>query len=314
LARRRRKRLAPRRGRRQRGHPGFFIPDELLHEILYPIQNSIFRSRALVSPMNSSTLDIPLLNTRNTPAAGQSPFFGGVVARWTEDGIALNQLAPQLQNQKLKAHLLAAYVVLSNTLLSDSPAHLARRLQVTLASAWSWHEEQAFLLGTGVGQPLGVAVSPAAISVTRTTGNDFTLTDAAAMVAKLLPGWSPKTTCWIVHPTLHAKLFALAANAGPAVTLTLFGKTPKLVLLGIPVETTDVLPALGTPRDVVLADLAYYAIGTRQDFALAYSGEPFFTSNQGVWRLTSRVDGAPFVSGPITLADGSQVGPFAYLA
>jgi hypothetical protein len=149
--------------------------------------------------------------------------------------------------------------------------------------------------------------------VTRTTGNDFTLTDAAAMVAKLLPGWSPETTCWIVHPTVHAKLFALAANAGPAVTLTLFGKTPKLVLLGIPVETTDVLPDLGTPRDVVLADLAYYAIGTRQDFALAYSGEPFFTSNQGVWRLTSRVDGAPFVSGPITLADGSQVGPFAYL-
>jgi hypothetical protein len=44
------------------------------------------------------------------------------------------------------------------------------------------------------------------------------------------------------------------------------------------------------------------------------SGEPFFASNQGVWRLTSRVDGAPFVSGPITLADGSQVGPFAYLA
>ena len=130
----------------------------------------------------------------------------------------------------------------------------------------------------------------------------------------MLPGWSPKTTCWIVHPTVHAKLFALAAIAGPAVTLTLFGKTPKLVLLGIPVETTDVLPALGTPRDVVLADLAYYAIGMRQDFALAYSGEPFFTSNQGVWRLTSRVDGAPFVSGPIMLADGSQVGPFAYLS
>jgi hypothetical protein len=87
---------------------------------------------------------------------------------------------------------------------------------------------------------------------------------------------------------VHAKLFALAANAGPAVTLTLFGKTPKLVLLGIPVETTDVLPALGTARDVVLADLSYYTIGSREDFALAYSGEPFFTSNQGVWRLASR--------------------------
>jgi hypothetical protein len=75
-----------------------------------------------------------------------------------------------------------------------------------------------------------------------------------------------------------------------------------------------VLSPLGTARDVVLADLSYYTIGSREDFALAYSGGPFFTSNQGVWRLTSRVDGAPFVSGPITLADGSQVGPFAYLS
>ena len=77
--------------------------------------------------------------------------------------------------------------------------------------------------------------------------------------------------------------------------------------------TTDVLPALGMAREM-LADLSYYTIGSREDFALAYSGEPFFTSNQGVWRLTSRVDGAPFVSGPIMLADGSQVGPFAKLA
>ena len=204
--------------------------------------------------------------------------------------------------------------MLSNALLADCPAHAADRLRLAFGAAWQWFEEQAFLLGTGAGQPLGITTCAAALAVARTNANDFTLADAAKMVAKLLPGWSPETTCWIVHPTVHAKLFALAASAGPAVSLVPLAGRPQLVLLGIPVETTDMLPALGTAKDVVLADLAYYTIGTRQDFAVAYSGAPFFTTNQGVWRLTSRVDGAPFLSGPLTLADGSQVTPFVYLS
>jgi hypothetical protein len=85
----------------------------------------------------------------------------------------------------------------------------------------------------------------------------------------------PPNSCTycIVHPTVHAKLFALAANAGPAVTLTLFGKTPKLVLFGILVETTGVLPALGTPRDVVLADLKLFLMALAFNVAICSVGD-----------------------------------------
>jgi hypothetical protein len=77
--------------------------------------------------MNSSTLDVPLLNTRGVPGTGQTSFFGGAVAKWTEDGISLAELSARLQSKTLTAHLLAAYLVLSNHLLMDCPWHVAAR-------------------------------------------------------------------------------------------------------------------------------------------------------------------------------------------
>ena len=48
-------------------HGGFLIPDDFLPEILFPLQDTLFRSRALIAPMSSGTLDIPCsLTSRNS--------------------------------------------------------------------------------------------------------------------------------------------------------------------------------------------------------------------------------------------------------
>ena len=65
-----------------------------------------------------------------------------------------------------------------------------RDLPFTYNEQLAWFEDYAFLRGDGTGKPLGAAVCPAAIGVTRSTTNTFKLADAATMLGRLLPGWS----------------------------------------------------------------------------------------------------------------------------
>jgi HK97 family phage major capsid protein len=87
---------------------------------------------------------------------------------------------------------------------------------------------------------------------------------------------------------------------------------PQLVrILGMPVYTTGALPALGTAGDILLIDPSYYLIGDRQSISIAYSEHYAFTSDQGTWRMTQRVDGQPWLDNYITLENASTtVSPF----
>src|SRR5207244_646824 len=109
---------------------------------------------------------------------------------------------PAFRQLELVAHELSGYSLMSNALLADNAVGLEALLTRLFGGAIAWFEDYAFLRGDGVGKPLGVASAAAAIAVNRTTANQFKLADAGTMLGKLLPGWSPQTTCWVIHPTV----------------------------------------------------------------------------------------------------------------
>jgi HK97 family phage major capsid protein len=167
-----------------------------------------------------------------------------------------------------------------------------------------------------VGKPLGLLNATALTSVTRSAASAFALADAASMLSRLLPGWDPMHTVWAVHPTVLPKLMTMTANASSTVVwIDNARDKPKMALFGIPVETTEKLPALNTLGDVLLLDLAHYLIGDRQQIEIAFSEHVAFLNNQGVWRFVSRIDGQPWLRDKITLADASStLSPFVGLA
>jgi HK97 family phage major capsid protein len=86
-------------------------------------------------------------------------------------------------------------------------------------------------------------------------------------------------------------------------------------LLGLPVAISEKLLALGTPKDVLLADFQHYLIGDRQQVEIAYSEHFRFSNNQGTWRFVARVDGQPWLRSAVTLSDAqSTVSPYVYLS
>ena len=67
--------------------------------------------------------------------------------------------------------------------------------------------------------------------------------------------------------------------------------------------------------DVILGDFAAYLIFDNQGLEIAYSEHARFTTDEGAWRFTKRLDGQPWLSEAITLADPGgayTVSPFLY--
>ena len=294
---------------------GYAVPTEFLPKLFqYISEKAIVRQRAYKHPMRGQSVEIPYLDQVTAPAAGDSAYFGGFVLRWGEEASTLNESEPSVKQLKLVAHELKGYAYLSNTLLQDEAVGLEAILYQLMGDAVAWYEDYNFLRGDGAGKPLGAAVWSGALAITRNTANQFKLDDAAQMLSRLTPGWSPDTTCWAMHPYVQRYLWQMADAAGNVIYIDNARDRPRTMLFGIPVCVTEKLPALGTAKDVLLGDWSKYVVGDRQEVEIAFSEHYRFINNQGTWRVVTRLDGQPWMRDKVTLADAaSTVSPFVYL-
>ena len=128
-----------------------------------------------------------------------------------------------------------------------------------------------------------------------------------------VPGSNP---IWIATQGAKATLMLMNGPSGNASYL--WGDASKGLpdsLMGHPIFFTDKQPAVGTIGDLILADLRYYIVLDRQAVSVDTSEHEKFNKNQTSLRIIERVEGAPWLSTPITLSDGSTtVSPFVQIA
>lgn len=296
---------------------GYLVPPEFYDGLLKVVaEQTFFRRRAFVQPMASATLQFPYLDSTTVQSAGVSPFFGGVQLTWTEEAQTRTETQPAFKMLELKAHELSGYAVSSNVLVQDAGVGLEKFLMTLFGQAIGWFEEYAFLQGNGVGKPLGILNAPATIAVNRNAANQVKFVDVAAMLAKLLPS-SQRRAIWVVHPYVIAQLVQLSDSGGRIIWVPNNGGLQDYVpgtLFGLPVITTEKVPALGTRGDCSLIDPQMYVIGDRMQIEIVASAHVNFLKNQMTWRIVERIDGQPWIERPITLQDGtSTVSPFIVL-
>ena len=306
---------------------GVLVPPQFVAELLQvAAEDAIVRPRAYKQPMTTRTTQIPFLDQTTAPSAGNSAFLGGVVANWVAEAGALTETEPTFRMMELVAHKLAGYTLASTEQLEDSAIALEQLLKTLFGKAINWYEDYGFLRGNGVGKPLGVQNSPAAIAVSRAGGqNAFEVTDALAM-RKRLPQASQKNAVWIMHPFTISDLYQLAVdkpNGGTTAVGTfvnwamdLRGSPDDWKLLGLPIIFSEKMNTPGSAFDVALCDFSFYVIGDRRALEVASSEHFKFTNDQITWRFTYRVDGQPWLNNAIQLADTSTstISPFIYLS
>ncbi len=299
---------------------GFLIPEVLRSDILnVALETSIVRPRAMVIPMESLRVPIPMVD-QTTHATS---VFGGIVAYWTEEGATLTESQASFGRVVLEARKLTTYAEVPNELLADAPAFSGFFDQV-FPKAIAFYEDYAFMQGDGTDQPLGYVNCPAAVNVAAESNQQtgtIVWENITKMFARMLPT-SLSSAVWIASIDTFPQLATMALSVGVGGGPVWLGNfqypgsgAPPVSILGRPVLFTEKQPTLSTQGDIVFADLGYYLIGDRQVMQASSSPHYKFANDKTAFRVIERVDGRPWLQSAITPKNsGPTITPFVQLA
>ena len=282
---------------------GFLVPEEFRVELLMlALEQAVVRPRARVIPMGGATVKIPaILDTSHATSV-----FGGVQASWVAEAGDLSTVRePTFRQVVLTARKLTGYTRASNELIQDSAISLEAIINDLFPQAIAYFEDDAFINGTGAGQPLGILNADALVSVAKETGqaaNTIVYENVVKMFSRMLPQ-STARAVWVVNPNVFPQLAAMSLSVGTggsAVWMSNAVGGPPATILGRPVVFSEKCQTLGTAGDIYFVDFGYYLIGDRMALQMASSPHVRFNNDETVWRFTQRVDGRPWLTSALT--------------
>jgi HK97 family phage major capsid protein len=304
---------------------GYLVPTDFYSQLMQVASEmSIVRPRAMVIPMNSDVIEIPVLDQTTAPSAGNTSFYGGVVGTWTGEGATQTETQPTFRQTKLTAHELTGYTEISRTVIQSSSLSLDGLIRQLFAGAVSWYEDYAFLRGNGIGKPLGIQNSPVftASGTARGSASAISFANARQTWVKVL-NQSRSRGVWLVSQAAEDAVLNMTGTANSVFIPSGYyvtgqgnaaGLPVNYALFGRPVLVSEKLPALNTAGDFGFYDFSQYLVGDRGTLEIAVSEHYKFINNQYVYRFVHHVAGRPWMNNPVTLSDASTtISPFVYL-
>lgn len=201
--------------------------------------------------------------------------------------------------RSLTPHPLAKRVKISETLLRKAPQAESLVIQ-RLAYKFGITEEKAYLLGSGVQQPLGVFVaSSQGIPTSRdvSTGNTTTAVTGDGLIeAKYaLKGQYWRNAKWLFHRDGQKQIAKLKDTNGQYLWRESLRAGEPDMLLNLPIFMSEYVPNTFTTGQYVgiLGDFGMYYIADALDFTIKYLGELYAEENKIGLIGRKETDGMP---------------------
>lgn len=296
---------------------GFLVPESFRSELLQlSIEQGVTRGRARVVPMESARVIYPMLDV----TSHAENVFGGVQGYWTPESGEMQDVAATFGRVALDAWKLTAFANVPNELISDAALAFEQFIRSAFPQALAYFEDDAFINGSGAGQPLGWRRAEATVVVAKETSqaaDTIVWENIVKMYSRMLPQ-SLSRAVWVVSPDVFPELATMALSVGTggsAIWLNNGVSGPPATILGRPVIITEKVPSLGNQGDISFVDLGYYLIGDRQALTVESSPHYRFQNGETSYRFVSRVDGRPWLKSALTPRNsGPTLSPFVQLA
>ncbi len=296
---------------------GFLLPAEYEKRVLDAnLEDEIVRPRAMVYGLRKgrgNSLTIPA-----TADTDHSSFeVAGIVSYWGTEGGTKTESQPTLRQIEMKVNELYCYTETSDLLLEDSFIPISDLVGKLFHQNLKWRFDNAFINGTGGGQPKGILQSNACGEQTAESGqtaSTIIYENLCGMLGKLMPG-SFKNSVWLAEISTIPSLLQmhLKIGVGGVYFPVLTGAAGKFNMLFRPVIFTEHLPAIGSSGCLLLADFSQYLIVLKEGLRLETSRDFKFRQNQTVFRMVARLDGCTASDSSLTLKSGTIVFPFVKL-
>lgn len=245
--------------------------------------------------------------------------MGGILAYWINEADTKIASKPKFRQIELNLNKIIGLCYATDELLEDAVA-LQAIIETAFPEELNFKVEDAIINGTGSGQPLGIMNSASLLTVARDAG-DVGVTASTADILNMWSrcwGRSRQNAVWFINQDVEPKLYPLTLGSGTAVQLfytppgqngNQYGK-----LLGRDVIPVEHSATLGTPGDILLADLSQYLMIDKTPTS-ASSIHVRFVNDETTFRFVYRVDGQPAWKKPLTPKNGvNTYSPFVALA
>jgi len=304
---------------------GFLVPEVYRADLqMIALENAIVRPNGatVIPPIKTDSVKIPFVNDTSHAAT----VYGGVLPAWTAEAAEKSATKPTFGQMELTPHKLAGITYTSNELLADSAIALEPLIKRMFGTAHGYFEDDAFLNGTGVGQPLGIQNCNVLKTVFRNTVNRVFFEDLREMYACML-GPSHPYAVWVINPGVLPDLIGMiSGDAAPAaasnpiwINRNMGAENPiPGRIFGRPFFISEKMPSLGTQGDIGYFDMRYYFIFDRQPITIDVSTHVAFTTDETCWRFVLRVAGQCWPAATLTprnaAAPVTTISPFVVLA
>ena len=261
-------------------HGGYLVPEEYDSRLI-DVLNEECIMRKLGTPITTS-------GEHKINIAATKP-----AAAWIEEGGQLSFGDATFDQIILDAHKLHVAIRVTEELLYDNAFKLENYIITQFGKALANAEEDAFLNGTGVGQPLGLlsAEGGAEIGVTTAAADDITYDEVVSLVYSLKRPYR-KSAAFLTNDQTIGYLRKLKDQNGHPLWHDSVEDGEPGRLLGYKVYTSPYFPVMtaGMPA-IAFGDYSYYNIGDRGTRSFAELKELFAGNGMVGFLAKERVDG-----------------------
>ena len=213
-------------------------------------------------------------------------------ASWIEEGGALTFGDATFDQKNLDAHKLHVAIKVTEELLYDNAFNLENYIITQFGKAIGNAEEDAFLNGTGTGQPTGLFHATKGGSYAVQLANATIKTDDILTLIYALKRPYRKNASFIMNDATLAELRKLKDNNQAYIWQPSYQAGEPDRLCGYEVHTSPYCPTLAAGKPAIaFGDYSYYNIGDRGTRSLQQLRELFAGNGMIGYVMKERVDG-----------------------
>lgn len=259
---------------------GYLVPEEYDHRLIDILDEE--------NVMRKLGTRITTSGERKINIAATKP-----AAAWIEEGGALTFGDATFDQIILDAHKLHVAIKVTEELLYDNAFNLENYIMQQFGKALANAEEDAFINGTGTGQPLGIlaATGGADVGVTAKSATAITADELIDLIYSLKRPYR-KSAAFLLNDQTLAAIRKLKDNYGQYLWQPSLQAGEPGRILGYAAYTSPYFPAVAAGKPAVaFGDFSYYNIGDRGTRSFAELKELFAGNGMVGFVAKERVDG-----------------------
>ncbi len=259
---------------------GYLVPDEFERCLIEALEEeNVFRPLATRIHTSSGDRKIPVVTSKGE-------------AVWMEENEAYSPSDDAFSQISLSAYKVGTAIKISEELLNDSVFDLPSYISREFARRIGAKEEEAFLIGDGVGKPTGIFAETGGAQIGATSnGASITFDDLIDLFYSVKSPYRKKAK-WLLNEQTVKALRKVKDNTGNYVWQPSVSAGIPDTILNRPYVTSVYAPTIEAgSKAIAFGDFSYYWIADRQGRSMKRLNELFAMNGQIGFLASERVDG-----------------------